>query len=200
MTAEIAERLGSRLTTAEYRQVAVGIGREVVGERFAAGYNKQLDGRSRAAGASGNGDVSSDEDEDGEDPLELQNGRSTAIGIVAYAVQADIVQGLNPRSIDVFRTLSLAWHAFLRLSAKAAEGVGLVEEQERKRKQALSCLNYSTRLQPQLQPQPEHETTQQPEAKRAKLTQAYQANTRTTTEKQLTDAVRQVLCIPIYVP
>ena len=111
-------------------------------------------------------------------------------------MQADIVQGLNPRSIDVFRTLSLAWHAFLGLSAKAAEGVGLVGEQERKRKQALSCPDYSTRLQPQLQPQPEHETTQQPEAKRAKLTQAYQANTRTTTEKQLTDAVRQVLCIP----
>jgi hypothetical protein len=86
MTAETAERLGSRLTTAEYRQVAVGIGREVVGERFAVGYTKQLDGRSRAAGAGGNGDVSSDEDEDGEDPLELQNGRSTAIGMVAYAV------------------------------------------------------------------------------------------------------------------
>lgn len=106
MTAETAERLGSRLTTSKYRHVAVGIRREVVGERFAAGYTKQLDGR--AAGASGNGDVSSDEDEDGEDPLELQNRRSTAIGIVAYAVQADIVQGLSPRSINVFRTLSSA--------------------------------------------------------------------------------------------
>jgi hypothetical protein len=86
MTAEIVERLGSRLIIAEYRQVAVGIGREIVGERFAVGYNKQLDGRSRAAGAGSNVDVSLDEDEDGEDLLELQNGRSTAIGIVAYAV------------------------------------------------------------------------------------------------------------------
>lgn len=116
MTAETAERLGSRLTTAKYRYVAIGIGREVVGERFAAGYNKLLDGRSTAAG--GARDVSSDEDEDGEDPVELQNGRSTAIGMVAYAVQADIVQGLSPRSIDVFRTLSLAWHAFLGLSSQ----------------------------------------------------------------------------------
>ena len=89
MTAETAERLGSRLTTAEYRHVAVGIGREVVGERFAAGYNKQLDGRSIAN--SGARNVSLDEDEDGEDLVELQNGRSTAIGMVAYAVQADIV-------------------------------------------------------------------------------------------------------------
>ncbi|KAF5850047.1 hypothetical protein GGP41_005486 [Bipolaris sorokiniana] len=53
------------------RLIPVGIGREVVGERFTVGYNKQLDGRSRAAGASGNGDVSSDEDKDGEDLLEL---------------------------------------------------------------------------------------------------------------------------------
>ena len=40
MTAKMAERLGTRLTVAKYRQVAVVIGREVVGERFAAGYNK----------------------------------------------------------------------------------------------------------------------------------------------------------------
>jgi hypothetical protein len=41
MTAETAERLGTRLTIADYRQMAVRIGREVVGERFAAGYQKQ---------------------------------------------------------------------------------------------------------------------------------------------------------------
>jgi hypothetical protein len=89
MTAETAEQLGSQLTTADYYQVAAGIRREVVGERFATGYNKQLDRRAIAAG--GDRDVSSDEDEDSEDLVKLQNGRSTAIGIVAYAVQADIV-------------------------------------------------------------------------------------------------------------
>jgi hypothetical protein len=71
MTAETVEWLGSRLTTVDYCQVAAGIGWEVVGERFAAGYNKQLDGQSGAT--SGDGDISSDE-EDGEDLVELQNG------------------------------------------------------------------------------------------------------------------------------
>jgi hypothetical protein len=40
MTQETAERLGIRLTTQEYRYTAAGIGCEVVGERFAAGYKK----------------------------------------------------------------------------------------------------------------------------------------------------------------
>jgi hypothetical protein len=42
MTQETAERLGTRLTTQDYRHTAAGIGCEVVGERFAAGYKKQL--------------------------------------------------------------------------------------------------------------------------------------------------------------
>jgi hypothetical protein len=46
MTQETAERLGTRLTTQEYRHTAAGIGREVVGERFAAGYKKQLQSHS----------------------------------------------------------------------------------------------------------------------------------------------------------
>ena len=72
MAAETAERLGNRLTTADYRQVAVGIGREVVGERFALGYRRlqQQAGRSRH----NNGAASSSDDEEGEDLLELQNG------------------------------------------------------------------------------------------------------------------------------
>ncbi|KAF1922121.1 uncharacterized protein M421DRAFT_79519, partial [Didymella exigua CBS 183.55] len=83
MTLETAARLGTRLTTQEYRHTAVGIGREVVGERFAAGYNKQL-GSSSGGGAYDNPDMMDhSRDEDGEDPLELQNGRSTAVGNVA---------------------------------------------------------------------------------------------------------------------
>jgi hypothetical protein len=110
MTQETAERLGTRLTTQEYRYTAAGIGCEVVGERFAAGYKKQLQGNYAA-------DSGGSLDEDGEDPLELQNGRLTAVGIVAYAVQADLVQGLSMRSVDVFCTLSYAWYAFLGLTS-----------------------------------------------------------------------------------
>jgi hypothetical protein len=84
----------------EYRYTAVGIGREVVGERFAAGYRTEI------ARGGAVGEVKGSSDEDREDLVELQNGRTTAIGTVAYAVRADLVQGLSTRSINVFRTLS----------------------------------------------------------------------------------------------
>jgi hypothetical protein len=102
ITQETAERLGIRLTTQEYRHTAAGIGRKVVGKRFAAGYKKQLQSYYTEESRGGSSD------EDREDPLELQNGRLTAVGMVAYAVQADLVQGLSMRSVDVFRILSHA--------------------------------------------------------------------------------------------
>jgi hypothetical protein len=71
----------------EYRHIAIGIRREIVRERFTAGYHTEI---ARAGGGAGEeGEGSSDED--GEDPVELQNGRTTATGAVAYAVRADLV-------------------------------------------------------------------------------------------------------------
>jgi hypothetical protein len=110
-------------TTQEYRYTAAGIGCEVVGKRFAAGYKKQLQGNYAA-------DSRGSLDEDSEDPLELQNGRSTAVGIVVYAVQADLVQGLSMRSVDIFCTLSYAWHAFLGLTS-VGSAVGRESEQSK---------------------------------------------------------------------
>jgi hypothetical protein len=69
-------------------------------------------------------------EEESEDTLELQNGRSIVIGMVAYGVQADLVQGLSTRLIDVFRTLSRAWHAFLGFGAPLIE-----QPSKRKREQ-----------------------------------------------------------------
>ena len=129
MTLESAKWLGTRLTVQEYRHTAVGIGREVVGERFAAGYRTET----ARDGAAEVGEGSSDED--GEDPLELQSGRTTAIGTVAYAVRADLVQGLSTRSIDVFRTLSYTWHAFLGFAQAEREPLALLK---RKQKQSSS--------------------------------------------------------------
>jgi hypothetical protein len=80
MTQKTAEQLGTRLTTQDYRYIAAGIGYKVVGERFAAGYKKQL--QSYYAEDGGEGSL----DEDGEDPLKLQNSRLIAVGLVAYAV------------------------------------------------------------------------------------------------------------------
>jgi superfamily II DNA helicase RecQ len=128
MTLESAKWLGTRLTVQEYRHTAVGVGREVVGERFATGYRTEM---ASSGGAAEEGERSSDED--GEDPVELQNGRTTATGAVAYAVRADLVQGLSTRSINVFRTLSHAWHAFLGFPQAESKPAALL-----KRKRELS--------------------------------------------------------------
>jgi hypothetical protein len=158
MTRETAERLSTRLTTQEYRYTAAGIGREVVGERFAAGYKKQLQSHYTEEGRGGSSD------EDGEDPLELQNGRSTAVGLVAYAVQADLVQGLSMRSVDVFRTLSHAWHAFLGLASVVSAAGREIEQSKAKSR--------GKRLLEEEQPcsgESGQESGQESEQKRAKL-------------------------------
>jgi hypothetical protein len=77
---ETAERLGTRLTTQNYRYIAAGIGRKVVGKRFAAGYKKQLQSYYTKKSREGSSN------ENREDPLKLQNSRLIAVGIVAYAV------------------------------------------------------------------------------------------------------------------
>jgi hypothetical protein len=84
MTQETAEQLGTCLTTQEYRYTAAGIGCKVVGKRFAAGYKKQLQGNYAV-------DSRGSLDKDSKDLLKLQNSRLTAVGIVAYAVQADLM-------------------------------------------------------------------------------------------------------------
>jgi superfamily II DNA helicase RecQ len=49
---------------------------------------------------------------------------------VAYAVRADLVQGLSTRSIDVFRTLSHAWHAFLGLTLAERTSAALLKRKQ----------------------------------------------------------------------
>lgn len=113
MSLESAERLSVRLTLQDYRHVAIGIGRAVIGKRFAAGDRTER-GLLKARGSEGE-ESDSQEDESLEDPLELQSGHSTATGNIAYAVRADMVQGVSARSIESFRRLSRDWHKFLGL-------------------------------------------------------------------------------------
>jgi hypothetical protein len=54
-------------------------------------------------------------DEDGEDVVELQNSRTTAMGVGNYSVPIDIIKHLSIRSIEAFRPLSTLWHRFLGL-------------------------------------------------------------------------------------
>jgi hypothetical protein len=125
MTLESARWLGMGLTVQEYRQAVVGVGRGVVGERFAAGYRTET---TTSGGAAEEGEEGSDED--GEDPVELQNGCTTATGAVAYAVRADQVQGLSTRSIDAFRTLSRTWNAFLGFAQRDSKPVMLPKRKQ----------------------------------------------------------------------
>ena len=105
---ETGKRLGVALHTLDYRHAAVGIGRVKVGEAFSKGYQDDL----------GEGEEAEVE-EDGEDVLELQNSRTTAMGVGNYSVPMDIVKHLSVRSIDAFRPLSVAWHKFLGVDGQA---------------------------------------------------------------------------------
>jgi hypothetical protein len=92
---ETGKRLGVKLYTLGYRYTAVGIGRVKVGESFGRGYQDEV------------GEINEAEvDEDQEDLIELQNSRSTVIGVGNYSVSIDIVKYLSTRSIDAFRALS----------------------------------------------------------------------------------------------
>ncbi|KAJ4329600.1 hypothetical protein N0V87_010726, partial [Didymella glomerata] len=110
---ETGKRLGVPLHTLDYRHTAVGIGRVAVGERFSKGYQDEI------------GEVDEAEvDEEGEDVMELQNARTTLMGVGNYSVPIDIVKHLSVRSIEAFRPLSAMWHRFLGLDGKLAAAQG----------------------------------------------------------------------------
>jgi hypothetical protein len=82
-----------RLTTLEYRYVAIGLGREKIGEQFLRGYVEETT------------EVEEPEiDED--DPLKLSAGRDGEVGVKRYGVLLDVIKHLSSRSIDTFRPLS----------------------------------------------------------------------------------------------
>ena len=96
---ETGKRLAVELHTLDYRHTAVGIGREVVGESFSKGYQDEV------------GEVEEAEiDEEEESALELQNSRTTVMGVGYYSVRLDIVKHLSVRSVETFRPLSTRWH------------------------------------------------------------------------------------------
>jgi hypothetical protein len=71
--------------------MAVGIRRKKVGQTFSKGYDDDV------------GEVDKEEiDDNGEDIVELQNSRTTSIGIGNYAILINIVKHLSVRLIDAF--------------------------------------------------------------------------------------------------
>jgi superfamily II DNA helicase RecQ len=106
---ESSKWLGVRLTTLDYRHIAISIGREKVGEQFSRGYIEDT------------AEIEEPEvDED--DPLEVSAGRGGEVGAKRYGVSLDIVKHLSSRSIDTFRPLCQKWHAFLGLASYGGRG------------------------------------------------------------------------------
>jgi superfamily II DNA helicase RecQ len=136
---ETANRLGVKLHTLDYRHTAVGIGREKVGQAFSKGYDDDV------------GEVEEEEvDDAGEDIVELQNSRTTSMGIGNYAVPIDIVKHLSVRSIDAFRPLSMLWHKFLGVDGKKGgrQQEKQVEEREDARKKRVRDSIFETTVRP----------------------------------------------------
>lgn len=126
---ETGKRLGVELHTLGYRHAAIGIGRVKVGESFGRGYQDEV------------GEVDEAEvDEDQEDIIELQNSRTTAMGVGNYSVPIDIVKHLSVRSIDAFRPLSIAWHRFLGVDGQADELVEPSSRNKRRMRESMSGL------------------------------------------------------------
>jgi hypothetical protein len=109
MVRESQKRLGTRLTTHDYRHVAISIGREIIGAQFARGYTEETI------------EVEEVEVED-DDALEMSAGRGAEIGVNRYGMSVDIVKHLSSRSIDTFRPLSRQWDEFLELASHGRKG------------------------------------------------------------------------------
>jgi superfamily II DNA helicase RecQ len=106
---ESSKHLGTRLTTLDYRHVAVSVGREKVGEQFSRGYVEET------------AEVEEPEVEE-DDALEVSAGRGGEIGANRYGVSLDVIKHLSSRSIDTFRPLCQKWHEFLGLASYGGKG------------------------------------------------------------------------------
>jgi hypothetical protein len=106
---ESSKHLGTRLTTLDYRHVAVSVGREKVGEQFSRGYVEET------------AEVEEPEVEE-DDALEVSAGRGREIGANRYSVLLDVIKHLSSRSIDTFRPLCQKWYDFLGLASYGGKG------------------------------------------------------------------------------
>jgi hypothetical protein len=91
---ESERRMGFRITTADYRHIAVAIDRRHV--------HGLMDGI----------------DPNKEDGHDLQVGHSTTMANKIYGVRGDVLKSLSNRSITIFEKVTKSWHLFLRLISK----------------------------------------------------------------------------------
>jgi superfamily II DNA helicase RecQ len=103
LTRETSKRLGFRMTTQEYRHVAIAIDRE-----FIRGISAEADGE--------------DEDED-DDVHDLMAAHSSKLANARYARMGGLSKGLTPESINVYRTVSDKWQRWYKLESRRQSSI-----------------------------------------------------------------------------
>src|ERR1700727_2541888 len=102
LTRETSTRIGFRMTTQEYRHIAIAIDR-----KFIRGWNAEAD----------------DDDED-DDAHDLMSAHSTKIAIQRYARLGGLTRSLSPEPISVFRGISDKWQRFYGLKPRKPVELG----------------------------------------------------------------------------
>ena len=92
MTRETSTKLGFRITTQEFRHIAIAIDR-----KFIRGVNAEPD-----------------DDEDEDDIHDLMAAHSTKLALARYARMGGLTRSITPESIDGFRTIGDKWLRFYR--------------------------------------------------------------------------------------
>ena len=124
---QTASKLGTELNVRSYRHAAISMGRKMVSETFASGYQEEI------------GEEAEEEAEMDESPLELQNGRTTAVGELHYGVSINMIRNLNERSLETFRNLSTRWHWFLGFEVGSVKRRRLDEPRASEERARLDC-------------------------------------------------------------
>jgi len=97
MTRETSKRIGFRMTTQEYRHIAIAIDRKFIRGPYAE----------------------EDEEEEEEDDVnDEMAAHSTKVAIAHYARLGGLSRNLTPESLDVFRSISDKWHRWYCLVSR----------------------------------------------------------------------------------
>ena len=104
LTRETSKRLGFRMTTQEYRHVAIAIDK-----KFIRGISAEADGE--------------DEDEEDDDIHDLMAAHSTKLANARYARVGGLSKGLTPESINLYRSVSDKWHRWYKLESRSKTSI-----------------------------------------------------------------------------
>src|SRR5216110_2190631 len=95
LTRETSKRIGFRMTTQDYRHIAIAIDRKFIRGKYA-----EVD----------------EEEEEEDDVHDEMAAHSTKVAIAHYARMGGLSRNLTPESLDVFRSISDKWQLWYGLT------------------------------------------------------------------------------------